>query len=65
MMDILNAQEMDPAILLGIVNERLRLGHGDINDLAAELGMGSIELEARLAELGFHYQPGSNQFKAR
>ncbi len=64
-MDILNAQEMDPAILLGIVNERLRLGHGNLIDLAAELGMGSLELEARLAELGFHYQADSNQFKAR
>ncbi|MBY5922912.1 DUF4250 domain-containing protein [Ferrimonas balearica] len=64
-MEILNAQEMDPAILLGIVNERLRLGHGDLTDLAAEFGIGSIELEARLAELGFHYQPDTNQFKAR
>ncbi|MBY6188161.1 DUF4250 domain-containing protein [Marinobacter hydrocarbonoclasticus] len=63
-MDILNAQEMDPAILLGIVNERLRLGHGNLADLAAEFGMGSLELEARLAELGFHYQPDCNQFRA-
>ncbi|MBY5993537.1 DUF4250 domain-containing protein [Ferrimonas balearica] len=63
-MDILNAQQMDPAILLGIVNERLRLGHGNLADLAAELGMESLELESRLASLGYHYRATSNQFKA-
>lgn len=63
-MDILNADSLEPAILLGIVNERLRLGHGNPADLAAELELSEAELESRLADIGFHYHPDCNQFKA-
>ncbi|WP_298440566.1 DUF4250 domain-containing protein [uncultured Ferrimonas sp.] len=61
-MDILNARELDPMILIGIVNEKLRLGSGNLADLAAEMELDSLELEQQLSKLGYQYQSDNNQF---
>ncbi len=62
-MEIDKAGRLEPAILLGIVNEKLRLGSGNLADLAAEMELDSLELEQRMAEIGFHYDRSVNQFR--
>lgn len=55
---------LDAHIVLGIVNEKLRLECHDMEDLLAYYGGQDSQLTARLAEIGYHYDPLSNQFKA-
>ncbi|SHH77074.1 DUF4250 domain-containing protein [Ferrimonas marina] len=62
-MELSNLDRLDPQILLGIVNEKLRLGSGNLADLAAEMELDSLALEQRLAEIGFHYHNDVNQFR--
>ncbi|WP_028115919.1 DUF4250 family protein [Ferrimonas senticii] len=61
-MNILDANKLQPAILVGIINERLRHDGHNLADLAAELELNSLELEQRLADAGFHYQSSNQQF---
>ncbi|GAA4877435.1 DUF4250 domain-containing protein [Ferrimonas pelagia] len=62
-MEIHHPEQLDPQILLGIVNEKLRLGSGNLADLAAEMDLSSLQLEQRLAEIGFRYRRDVNQFR--
>ncbi|GIU29134.1 hypothetical protein TUM4644_27290 [Shewanella colwelliana] len=50
-------------VLLGIVNEQLRLHCHDKEALYYELDIASELLEQKLSEAGFSYDPISNQFK--
>ncbi|MCE9678680.1 DUF4250 domain-containing protein [Shewanella sp. AS1] len=50
-------------ILLGIVNEHLRLHCHNRQDLFYELDIPSNMLEQKLADAGYHYDPISNQYK--
>ncbi|QIZ77432.1 DUF4250 family protein [Ferrimonas lipolytica] len=61
-MEILNARELDPMILIGIVNEKLRHGSNNLADLAAEMELDSLQLEQQLLDLGYQYQHDTNQF---
>ncbi len=54
-----------PDLLPGLVNTALRNRFEDLDDLCATQDIDREALERRLAELGYHYQPGQNQFRRR
>ncbi|SQD78102.1 conserved protein of unknown function [Moritella yayanosii] len=62
-MDLSNFEQMDTAILLGIVNEKLRLECPDLHDLSACYEMPTEALANKLYTLGYHYDTKTNQFK--
>ena len=62
-MDLSNFEQMDSAILLGIVNEKLRLECSDLHDLSATYNMPTEALANKLFTLGYHYDSSTNQFK--
>ncbi|MGY3914717.1 DUF4250 domain-containing protein [Aeromonas australiensis] len=63
-MDISTLQRLDANILLGIINEKLRLECDGLDELLAYYAMSEEQLAGRLDEIGYHYDPLSNQFKA-
>jgi hypothetical protein len=63
-MDISNYRVNDPNILLGIVNEKLRLECSDISELSSRYGMSQESLTDRLADIGYFYDPLVNQFRS-
>ncbi|MCP4991127.1 MAG: DUF4250 domain-containing protein [Colwellia sp.] len=50
-------------ILVGIANNRLRHECRNLHSLAAMMGVKEKQLEDRLAEIGYHYEQGLNQFR--
>ncbi|MCL2919541.1 DUF4250 domain-containing protein [Shewanella litorisediminis] len=62
-MEIRHPSQLSPEILVGIVNEKLRLQCPDKASLLYELGMQEAELDAKLA--GFDYNPIINQYRSR
>ena len=54
---------MDANILLGIANDKLRHECRNLHSLAAMMEVEEQLIENRLAEIGFHYEAGFNQFK--
>ncbi len=63
-MDLSSYLRMDPNILLGIVNEKLRLECANLDELLATFNFSHAELEHKMAEIGYHYDPVCNQFRA-
>ncbi|AEB49685.1 MULTISPECIES: DUF4250 domain-containing protein [Aeromonas] len=63
-MDISTLQRLDANILLGIINEKLRLECDGLEELLAYYDMSEEQLAGRLDQIGYHYDPLSNQFKA-
>ena len=63
-MDISTLQCLDANILLGIINEKLRLECDGLQELLAHYDMSEEQLAGRLDQIGYHYDPLSNQFKA-
>ncbi|QNF19207.1 DUF4250 domain-containing protein [Aeromonas jandaei] len=63
-MDISTLQRLDANILLGIINEKLRLECDGLEELLAYYDMSEELLAVRLGQIGYHYDPLSNQFKA-
>ncbi len=63
-MDLSNVRQLDSAILLGIVNEKLRLECDSLEDLVSCYEMDVDSLVGKLDGLGYHYDPLTNQFKA-
>ena len=53
----------DPVILLSFVNARLRDEYGSLEELCAVLDLSRLELERRLAAIGYLYNETMNQFK--
>lgn len=53
----------DPNILLSFVNTKLRDNYSSLDALCEDLNGDRVELEKALAELGYAYDPGTNQFK--
>ncbi len=63
-MDVSTLQRLDANILLGIINEKLRLECHGLEELLAYYDMSESQLATRLQQIGYHYDPLSNQFKA-
>lgn len=64
-MDATTLQRLDANILLGIVNEKLRLECDNLDELLAYYDMSEDQLVTRLEQIGYQYDGVSNQFKSR
>lgn len=53
----------DPAILLSVVNTRLRDRFASLDALCEDCGVSQQELCERLERIGCRYDSGSNQFR--
>lgn len=62
-MEITNLLKMDGNIVLGIVNEKLRLECSSIDELISRYELDYDELNDKMESLGFCYDPISNQYK--
>lgn len=63
-MDLSNVGKLDSVILLGIVNEKLRLECDSLDELATTYEMDMQHVVSKLSGLGFQYDPLTNQFKS-
>ncbi|MGF1740368.1 DUF4250 domain-containing protein [Vibrio profundum] len=63
-MDLSNVNSLDSAILLGIVNEKLRLECDSLSELIVTYEMDEHNVTGKLDGLGYHYDATTNQFKA-
>jgi hypothetical protein len=63
-MDLSNVSRFDSNILLGIVNEKLRLECDSFEELASMYEMDRENVVGKLDVLGYQYDPLTNQFKA-
>ncbi|AOW82370.1 MULTISPECIES: DUF4250 domain-containing protein [Vibrio] len=63
-MDLSNVRNIDSVILLGIVNEKLRLECDSLDELISTYEMDIEHLIGKLDVLGYQYDPLTNQFKA-
>ena len=52
----------DPMMLLSFINMKLRDQYDSIDELCASMDIDRSELESRLAEAGFEYNPQQNKF---
>ena len=62
-MEINNLLAMDSNIVLGIVNERLRLECQSKQELVSRYSLDQQSLDIKMASLGYYYDPGTNQYK--
>ncbi len=53
---------MDPGILLGIVNEKLRLECASIDELSVCYEIDAERLNQHLGSIGYRYDPVHNQY---
>ncbi|MGF1694606.1 DUF4250 domain-containing protein [Vibrio lamellibrachiae] len=63
-MDLSNVSRFDSVILLGIVNEKLRIECDSFEELVSMYEMDVENLVGKLDVLGYQYDPLTNQFKA-
>ena len=63
-MDLSSYLRMDANILLGFVNEKLRLECESLDELLSMFNFDRQQLAQRMAEIGYHYDPVCNQFRA-
>ncbi|AUI86400.1 hypothetical protein BS333_08375 [Vibrio azureus] len=63
-MDLSNVRNFDSVILLGIVNEKLRLECDSFEELVSMYEMDTESVIGKLDMLGYQYDPLTNQFKA-
>ncbi len=63
-MDLSNVGNLDSTILLGIVNEKLRLECDSFDELVSTYEMDTESVVGKLDMLGYQYDPLTNQFKA-
>ncbi|ELV8625978.1 hypothetical protein ATY35_15890 [Vibrio cidicii] len=63
-MDLSNVERLDSIILLGIVNEKLRLECDSFDDLISTYEMDVEQVIVKLDVLGYQYDPLTNQFKS-
>ncbi|MBY3790435.1 DUF4250 domain-containing protein [Photobacterium carnosum] len=62
-MEINNLLGMDTHIVIGIINERLRLECYSMAELASRYELSEAELSEKMAQQGYHYDQLNNQFK--
>ncbi|MFB9133884.1 DUF4250 domain-containing protein [Vibrio sp. AK197] len=63
-MDLSNISQFDSVILLGIVNEKLRLECDSFDELVTVYDMDVETVTVKLDSLGYQYDPLTNQFKS-
>lgn len=63
LMEMTKCISMDANILLGIANDKLRHECRNLHSLAMMMDVKEQQLENRLAEIGYHYEQGLNQFR--
>ncbi|OHY93695.1 hypothetical protein BI375_18840 [Vibrio rotiferianus] len=63
-MDLSNVSNWDCIILLGIVNEKLRLECDSFEELVSMYEMDVESVVGKLDMLGYQYDPLTNQFKS-
>ena len=63
-MDLSNVSNWDSIILLGIVNEKLRLECDSFEELVSMYEMDVESGVGKLDMLGYQYDPLTNQFKS-
>ena len=63
-MDLSNVKNFDSVILLGIVNEKLRLECDSFEELVSMYEMDTESVIGKLDMLGYQYDSLTNQFKA-
>ena len=61
-MEINHPERLEPHILLGIANERLRLGCSNLEQLSDDLNLPLKQLERAMKQIHYHYQVENNQF---
>lgn len=64
-MDLSNVSRLDGHILLGIVNEKLRLECSNLEELASTYELDVQNVREKLSGVGYKYDPLTNQFKAQ
>ena len=52
----------DPMMLLSFINMKLRDQYDSLDEVCASMDIDRSELESRLAEAGFEYNPQQNKF---
>ncbi len=62
-MDLSRYRQMDPHLLLGLVNTELRNHCDSLEDLVKTHDLDEKALRARLKEGGYEYRDGQNQFR--
>jgi hypothetical protein len=62
-MDLSNYLQMDPHLLLGLVNTELRNHCESLEDLVKTYHLDEDAFVAKLATAGYVYQPEQNQFR--
>jgi hypothetical protein len=62
-MDLSNYLQMDPHLLLGLVNTELRNHCDSLDDLVKTHDLDPGELVAKLEKAGYVYQTAQNQFR--
>jgi len=55
----------DPFLLLSAVNTKLRDFYSNLDILCDDLGENRVELEEKLADIGYYYDEQLNQFVSR
>jgi hypothetical protein len=62
-MDFSKWRNMDPHLLVGLVNTELRNHSESLDDFAKTHDIAEEELARRLGEAGYEYQAGQKQFR--
>ncbi|MBF9000060.1 MULTISPECIES: DUF4250 domain-containing protein [Vibrio] len=62
-MELSNVNQFDPHILLGIINEKLRLECHSLDDLVITYEIEPTHLVEKLEDSGYRYDPLTNQFR--
>lgn len=62
-MDLSNYLQMDPNLLVGLLNTELRNHCDSLDDLVKTHDLDESALTEIMANAGFIYQPGQNQFR--
>ena len=62
-MDKTLLERMDNHMVLSILNEKLRLECDSLSALISRYELDSGQLMARMSQIGYRYDPSSNQFK--
>ncbi|WP_394135085.1 DUF4250 domain-containing protein [Aliivibrio fischeri] len=63
-MDLSNAHGLESGILLGIINEKLRLECHSLEELSSMYELDTQGVQDKLSSLGYRYDPLTNQFKS-